>query len=355
MLKNAIEIEPEHAEAYVQLGMLMREERRYPEAEELLRKAIEVEPENEEAYIELAYSYKKIVFYDQAEEMLKKAIEIEPEDEKAYIELGILKREQRLYPEAEEMFRKAIEIEPENERAYAEMAWSYMHRGLLDEPEEILKKGIEVNPDNHELYINLGMLYTELLLEYDKSEEMLKKAIEMVPDNIEAYIQLGMCYISQKKYDKAEAAFREAMRVEPEANHDNTYRLLSRCYMELGNNKLAEYFLKKTNVSSSGYYDFIITHNYRKLNGIVAKRGVKLVCVQYPMRSVKQLRKLFDSTEGIIFVDNEKIFKEALEKASYDEYFIDSFGGDFGHCTKKGNELIAENIADTILRYGFKK
>jgi len=31
------------------------------------------------------------------------------------------------------------------------------------------------------------------------------------------------------------------------------------------------------------------------------------------------------------------------------------FGGDFGHCTPKGNRLLATNIADVILKEVFHK
>ncbi|MEI7752059.1 MAG: hypothetical protein WCJ71_08225, partial [Candidatus Omnitrophota bacterium] len=68
------------------------------------------------------------------------------------------------------------------------------------------------------------------------------------------------------------------------------------------------------------------------------------------------LKKTFlGDTEGIVFADNEKAFKNAIKGSSYREYFRDLFGGDFGHCTEKGNRLLAKNIADTILREVFNK
>jgi hypothetical protein len=57
----------------------------------------------------------------------------------------------------------------------------------------------------------------------------------------------------------------------------------------------------------------------------------------------------------IIFVDNKKVFKDAVKKDGYNTYFVDMFGGDFGHCTVKGNRLLAENIANTILKEVFHK
>ena len=52
---------------------------------------------------------------------------------------------------------------------------------------------------------------------------------------------------------------------------------------------------------------------------------------------------------------DELIFKKALKTSKYKDYFTDSFAGDFGHCTQKGYELLAKNIADTILKDVFKK
>ena len=65
------------------------------------------------------------------------------------------------------------------------------------------------------------------------------------------------------------------------------------------------------------------------------------------------LKKMFKDSNGIIFVDNEKIFKEALKNASFKEYFMDMFAGDFGHCTPKGNKLLAKNVANAILKERF--
>jgi hypothetical protein len=64
---------------------------------------------------------------------------------------------------------------------------------------------------------------------------------------------------------------------------------------------------------------------------------------------------MLEPYEGVIFVDNERVFKEALKKGEYRDYFSDTFAGDFGHCTEKGNRLLAENIANVILKEYFNK
>ena len=77
--------------------------------------------------------------------------------------------------------------------------------------------------------------------------------------------------------------------------------------------------------------------------------------MQYPVRSVEPLKKIFTDKESLVFVDNEKIFKEAMARENYDTYFVDKFRDDFGHCTVKGDRLLDENAANVILREFFGK
>ena len=102
------------------------------------------------------------------------------------------------------------------------------------------------------------------------------------------------------------------------------------------------------------YRDLTIS-NYHKLKQILDKRNVRLVCVQYPLRSIEPLKEIFAVQKGIIFVDNEKIFRDAVKKWGYKTYFKDMFAVDFGHCTDKGNSLLAENIANAILKEMLKE
>ena len=50
-----------------------------------------------------------------------------------------------------------------------------------------------------------------------------------------------------------------------------------------------------------------------------------------------------------LFVDNEKVFKDALAANEYQKIFTDRFGGDFGHATRFENRLIAQNLARAVL------
>jgi len=114
-------------------------------------------------------------------------------------------------------------------------------------------------------------------------------------------------------------------------------------------------YLGKNEANDNKYYGPKTQYNFKKLREILKKNNISLVCVQYPTRELKPLKKIFKPNEEVVFVDNEKSFKDAVAREGYDAYFIDNVAGDFGHCTYKGNRLLANNIAETIIKEYFSK
>jgi tetratricopeptide (TPR) repeat protein len=218
--------------------------------------------------------------------------------------------------------------------------------------EDLLKKAIELNPRNDIAYCALGWLYRDQG-KYPQAESFFKKALEANPINFYAYFGLGSIYRSQGKYPQAEETFKKAIELNP--LNDRWHGALAALYQEIGEYASAQESLKKAEGIRAKYYNSMTWHNYQEVKRILDKRGIKLVCLQYPVRSIEPLKKIFEDEKGVIFVDNERIFKDALKKTSYKEYFTDMFGGDFGHCTRKGNRLLAENIANVILKEPFGK
>jgi len=185
------------------------------------------------------------------------------------------------------------------------------------------------------------------------NEESLKQAIALNPRNDWAYIGLGWLYRQQGKFSEAEESFKQAIALNPKDDwrKDWGYRALGSLYSQMNKTGLAEEYSKKGTYA----YSRLTIDNYHRLKAILDKRGIRLVCAQYPTRSVEPLKRIFAGERGVIFVDNERVFKEAVTQANYREYFRDMFAGDFGHCTRKGNELLAENIANVILKEAFRK
>jgi len=322
------------------------------ELEEMLKESIQINLKNDKLYTSLGLYYKNQGYYDKAKEMLKKATEINPKNDWAYVGLGRWYNDEGYYNKAKEMLKKATEINPKNYGSWVELGWCYNEEENYDKAAAMFEKAIEVNPTSFGAYLELGKYYKKRGA-YDKAEEMFKKSLEINPENDWAYFGLGLYYKEQKKYGKAEEMFEKAIEINPANN--KLRGGLALIYERQGKFSLAEEYFRKANMLRLEYYNPITRRSYQKLKEIIAQRGIKLVCIQYPLRSTEPLKKMFNDQEGVIFVDNEKVFREAIKQTSYDEYFTDMFGGDFGHCTPKGNNLLAENIANVILKECFNR
>lgn len=320
--------------------------------EESFKKAIELDPENVRAYRQLAWLYKGQGRFSEFEESFKKAIELNPKNGMGYAELARFYKEQGRFSESEKSFKKAIELDSENDMAYTQLAWFYKEQGRFSEPEESFKKAIELNPEDGRLYAELAWLYREQG-RFSESEKLFKKAIEFDPKNEMGYVELAQFYREQNKLSLSEELLKKAI----ELNHKNgrVYAELEILYEEMGKPKLAREYSKKADEAGLNYYNPITIANYHKLKDILDKRGIVYVCVQYPMRPLKPLKRIFEGRKGIIFVDNNSLFRIALKNAKYKDYFRDIFGGNFGHCTPEGNKLLAGHIANVILKEVFGK
>ena len=238
--------------------------------------------------------------------------------------------------------------------AYAALGWLYMQERKYRQAKGVFQQAINLNSSNSLVYYGDGLLHKGGG-EYIQAEEAFKKAISLDPANDTAYIELGWIYIHTNNYAKAEGLFKAAIRSNPKS--EKMYRALIELYRQIGDNRsVAEYSMLKSKLKLPDDSSTDLTRrNYLELKKILDQRKIKLVCVQYPVRALCPLKKIFERQDGVLFVDNEDIFKDALQQAGYSEYFIDMFAGDFGHCTEKGNKLLAENIANVILKEVFNK
>jgi tetratricopeptide (TPR) repeat protein len=203
-----------------------------------------------------------------------------------------------------------------------------------------------------QLYFGLGLKY-EHKRQYNKAKRKYSEIIKIDPANYRAYFGLGTCYQYLGEYDKAEEMFKKAIDIT--SGNEGAYRCLALFYRETGRYHDAEKYFRKADKIGLELYFPTIQQNFQALQRILMQEKIKFVCVQYPLRNVEPLKNMFGAADGVIFVDNEEIFKKALKTSNYKEYFIDNFGGDFGHCTRKGNRLLAENIANVILKQYFDR
>jgi tetratricopeptide (TPR) repeat protein len=305
-------------------------------------------------YVDLARFYQTQKRFREIEKMYKEAIEKSPDFFRLYCELAIHYRDQGRFLEAERLYKIAIQIEPKNSIIYDNLGDCYKKQSKQEDAEMMYKKARELHIKH--LNTSLEGLGREARLSgrYDSGERIYKKILKIDPNDTFAYLQLANIYEKQNKITAAEEMYKNDVWLK--RDYYLHYAILALFYQKQGQVKLAgEYFKKRDQIELPVEYPASVVRNYLKLKELVIKRGSRLVCVQYPLRNVGVLKRIFGSEKSIIFVDNEKIFKNAIEEHGYAAYFIDSFAGDFGHCTREGNRLLADNISTVLLKECFNK
>jgi lysophospholipase L1-like esterase len=130
------------------------------------------------------------------------------------------------------------------------------------------------------------------------------------------------------------------------------YDVYGACLSLQGEQALAEEYLAKSRlIRKNGSYIGMSRTLSRVWDEIVSGGGI-MVLVQYPLRDPAIYRNALHEagrTQDVVIVDNRSTFRRALAEGAYDDYFKDRIGGDFGHCTPRGNQILAENILREIL------
>lgn len=204
-----------------------------------------------------------------------------------------------------------------------------------NETEELFKKAIEIDTNKTDAYTEVEKIY----FYFNDSEKTVR-----------VFTDVGWHYLSNNKSEEAEKWFNAMMRLNPNILADVYIGIRNR-YFEEDENATAYVFNDwARNLRDGITYIPSVQDNFRKIYEKVNKKGIRLVAVQYPIVSVEQLKSIFKGDEDIIFVSNEENFKEALKTYDYYELFKDKDRVAFGHANEKGNGLIAENVANAVLK-----
>lgn len=341
----------EHKDAASVIKSLVKFSRVY-RAAELLGARFKSKDSLKNAYFNQGLDFLELRHYAEAKRMFGKAMRLDRQDPLMYIFLGRCYYEQGLHDKAFNLVYEAELLAAKSPRRYIDLGWYYYDAGLFERSEKMFKKAIEFNPRNPDYYYDLAQ-FCQSQGRYPEAEEFFKKTLELKPrDDYNIYVDFGLHYFERGLLSDAEKMLNKSARINPDD---------PRIYWYLGFIKELQgeredavlYFDRIKPVLDSARQ--VTGRNYAQLRDIVLRRGIKLVCVQYPLRRVEDLKRFLDSGKGVVFVDNEDVFKKALKTSSYGDYFVDKFAGDFGHCTRKGNLLLANNIAQAIIREYFER
>ncbi|MBF0213118.1 MAG: tetratricopeptide repeat protein [Magnetococcales bacterium] len=223
---QAFALKPESGNAFNR-GNLHRARHRSAEAEAAYREALQLDPNHAEAYNNLGVLLQESNRIEEAGIAFREALRLKPDYAGAWNNLGGLNSQgAENLEEAARCYQQAIHLQPDTVALHNSLGDIYVKQGLLTEAEACYQQALRLRPDLSESYNKLGMLWHRL--RPADAEAFYREAVRVEPECAEAWNNLSVLLQEQKRYPEAEVVNREALRLKPEfaEAHHNLANLL---------------------------------------------------------------------------------------------------------------------------------
>lgn len=180
---KALEMKPDHLDAYLGMGALLEEGNRIDNAIKCYEQVLELEPEHQSAKVFLAQALIKEGEFSTARDYLSEILNTNPNNVTAYVGLGNIMRQEGNFNGAESQYNKAREI---NNRAAGAISGLSQCRKYTKEDYQFIEntKNITNVEQSGTLCFALGKLYDDIG-DYDNAFQYYKIANDIKNKNIE--------------------------------------------------------------------------------------------------------------------------------------------------------------------------
>jgi len=196
-LDQALELEPELALAYFNIGQLYLLKKDVTEARKYFRKALDTDSQLAEAWVELGFLDLAQKKYAAAKRAFRKSIQIDGFDAQAHLGLSKLYEREKDFKKQLESALEAYNLDADQSEICNNLAIAFECNGRDEEAEEAYLRALDLNPMHAAAANNLGHLYERMMkMEPGRESENRKNAID-------AWKQRLTICITQKRSLKA--------------------------------------------------------------------------------------------------------------------------------------------------------
>tara|TARA_B110000003_G_C16623958_1_gene524162 strand:+ start:461 stop:2098 length:1638 start_codon:yes stop_codon:yes gene_type:complete len=191
---------PHHVLGWKVLSMVLKRKGEIKESLKAILKIIEITPEDAEAYYNLGNTLRELGKFEEAKINYIKAISLNPNFSEVNYNLGIVFKELGKFEEAEIYYKRAIKLKPNFSSAYNNLGTVLEHLGKPEEAEKFYRQAISLEPNQAEFYNNLGTVL-EQIGKIKEAKINFEKSIKINPGFANAHRQLSQIK-KFKKYDE---------------------------------------------------------------------------------------------------------------------------------------------------------
>jgi len=187
----ASEEEAAEYQQYFDQGAAELEAENYPAALAAFEQILELQPDSATAYFNLGIVYGKLGETDKALEHFGKAAVVRPDYYDAYDAIGDIYSAEGRWPETMEALAKAIEARPDSTEALYNYGGAAMNGGEFPKAREAFEKLLSSDPNHAAGHYQLGMILVNQG-DNDAAVPHLEKYLDLAPEGSQAAAAKGI-------------------------------------------------------------------------------------------------------------------------------------------------------------------
>jgi len=235
--RKALALDPNDADALLNLGSLARLRGNFDEAERYVEQALRVDPNSIWALTELAELERDRGELDESIRLYREALALDDSNPAVYLGLGDSLQRAGHYPEAEAAFRRVLELDPDSFEARYNLGVTAGQQQRLDEAAQHYEDALALAPEHpHAVSAlnNLGNIYLARGKQ-DAAIAAFERAVQASPRHFESRFNLGVQYLQTNRIDEGIAMLEQAAALQP--NHEAVNATLAMAYLQTGRNQ----------------------------------------------------------------------------------------------------------------------
>jgi protein O-GlcNAc transferase len=213
--RDLLREDPERANAWHRLGLVLHARREFSEAIEHIEKALAISKTNPVHWNNYGAVLKDSGQQLQAKEAFEKAVGLNGDYADAWSNLGLMQAELGELDEAENSIRYALRLHPQHPDALRHLAVISQERGNLEEALRLCQDAAAMAPAKAEVYKVAGNVLGAMK-RFDEAAAAHEKARHCSPTAVDIQLNLGFAYTNLDESEKARESFQVAAQMRPD-------------------------------------------------------------------------------------------------------------------------------------------
>ena len=213
--KKALKIKPDYAEAYYNLGVVLRVKGDLEAAIDSYKQALKIKPDYAVVYNNMGNALKDKGDLETAIDSYKQALKIKPDFAEAYNNMGIALMDKGDLETAIDSYKQALKINPDYAKAYYNLGDVLGVKGDLEAAIDSYKQALKLKPDYAEAYYNLGDVLKKKG-DLEAAIDIYKQALKINPDYAVVYNSMGNALRDKGDLEAAIKSYKQALKIKPD-------------------------------------------------------------------------------------------------------------------------------------------